>query len=249
MRLSPLHLAGAVTVLGAVLVAYVVRPAALNPHPVASPSLELPPIPEHAGREAARAAATPGGATVYVAGAVAHPGVYTLRAGARVNDAVIRAGGANRDADPIAVNFAAPLVDGQEIAVPRIGETLPLASAATGDDDAPPRRKHRRSSHPARRRHRAPRDRSDAYAGRRDDGSSSEASETEADRRFRPIDLNTASVETLSTLPGVGETMAERIVAFRQLNGPFDTVDGLADVSGMTERRVETLEPLVTVSR
>src|SRR3712207_2109720 len=56
---------------------------------------------------------------VHVAGAVRRPGVYRLRTGARVDDAVRRAGGANGRADLSAVNLAAPLEDGRQVLVPR----------------------------------------------------------------------------------------------------------------------------------
>jgi competence protein ComEA len=55
---------------------------------------------------------------VHVVGEVRHPGLYRLRDGARIADAVHRAGGALRDADLAAVNLAAPLVDGIQVFVP-----------------------------------------------------------------------------------------------------------------------------------
>src|SRR3954466_12828442 len=57
-------------------------------------------------------------ATVHVAGAVRHPGVYELGPGARVQDAVRRAGGARHGANLAAVTLAARLADGQQIIVP-----------------------------------------------------------------------------------------------------------------------------------
>jgi competence protein ComEA len=62
---------------------------------------------------------------VYVAGAVATPGVYTLDGAARVTDAVSAAGGAALDADLGVVNLAAFVVDGERIYVPKVGETVP----------------------------------------------------------------------------------------------------------------------------
>jgi len=55
---------------------------------------------------------------VHVVGQVRQPGLYRLRDGARIADAVHRAGGALRDADLAAVNLAAPLVDGVQVVVP-----------------------------------------------------------------------------------------------------------------------------------
>jgi competence protein ComEA len=74
-------------------------------------------------------------ATVHVAGAVRHPGVYELGSGARVQDAVRRAGGAVRGANLDAVNLAARLADGQQIIVPS-AMAAPASDPAGGADPA-----------------------------------------------------------------------------------------------------------------
>ena len=61
------------------------------------------------------------------------------------------------------------------------------------------------------------------------------------------IDLNAADVSALASLPGIGETLAERIVEFRNVNGPFASLDELADVAGMTQRRVDAIAQFVTI--
>ena len=79
----------------------------------------------------------PSGATIFVdvEGAVAEPGIRELPAGSRVADAIAAAGGYASDADleaaASAINLAQPLSDGEQVQVPRIGETLPgpVASA------------------------------------------------------------------------------------------------------------------------
>ncbi len=59
---------------------------------------------------------------VYVAGAVVKPGVYTLREGDRVEDSLVVAGGASKEADLLAINLAAKLRDEQQVYVPSKGE-------------------------------------------------------------------------------------------------------------------------------
>jgi competence protein ComEA len=71
------------------------------------------------------------GSVVHVAGAVRHPGVYRLPPGARVKDAVGRAGGARPRADVNAINLAAKVVDGQQVVVPSRGAGG-TGAAATG---------------------------------------------------------------------------------------------------------------------
>lgn len=62
-----------------------------------------------------------------------------------------------------------------------------------------------------------------------------------------PININTATVEQLMQLPGIGETYAARIVEFRTENGPFDSVGALIHVPGIGEKRLEAIWDLVTV--
>jgi len=73
---------------------------------------------------------TPSAVAVYVSGAVASPGVYTLPTGSRVDQALQAAGGASREADLERINLAAYVSDQEHIRVPRIGET-PVAAQAT----------------------------------------------------------------------------------------------------------------------
>lgn len=67
---------------------------------------------------------------VYVSGAVASPGVLTLPATSRVIDAITAAGGATPEADLESINLARVIVDGEQIRVGVVGESLPVASEA-----------------------------------------------------------------------------------------------------------------------
>lgn len=62
-----------------------------------------------------------------------------------------------------------------------------------------------------------------------------------------PLDLNTASAEQLDTLPGIGPVMAAAIVAWRESNGKFTSVDQLGEVDGIGTARLEKLRSLVRV--
>ncbi|MFM7718135.1 MAG: ComEA family DNA-binding protein [Actinomycetota bacterium] len=61
------------------------------------------------------------------------------------------------------------------------------------------------------------------------------------------VNINTASLAELETLPRVGEVLAQRIIDHRTANGPFASIEGLLDVSGIGDATFEGLRDLVTV--
>jgi competence protein ComEA len=82
---------------------------------IASTAVPLPPT------------TVPSSIIVYVAGAVRVPGIYSLGTAARVNDAIMAAGGAATDANLDVVNLAAVVHDGERVYVPAVGEIIPPA--------------------------------------------------------------------------------------------------------------------------
>jgi competence protein ComEA len=61
------------------------------------------------------------------------------------------------------------------------------------------------------------------------------------------VDINTADVKELTKLPGLGEQMAKRIVAYREENGPFEKAEELMNVRGIGEKSFLKLQPHLTV--
>jgi len=157
---------------------------------------------------------------VYVSGAVARPDVVRLAEGARAGDAVRAAGGFADDADRAAVNLAAPLADGQQLHVPAVGEGPPPAAAPAGG------------------MHGAP-----SAVG----GVPAPAGAGVPAAGAGVVDVNRASAAELEALPGVGPALAQRIVAYREANGPFASADDLEAVSGIGARTLERLRPFVSV--
>lgn len=153
---------------------------------------------------------------VQVAGAVRRPGVYQVPAGARVFEAVSEAGGFNEDADQEAVALAAELADGCRVYVPRTGEV------AEGEFELPGQS-------------------SLGIAGSAPPGGSAAGAKGSGGL----VSLNSAGLEELDSLPGIGPALAQRIISYREANGPFTSVDQLLEVPGIGPAKLEELRPLV----
>jgi competence protein ComEA len=161
---------------------------------------------------------------VHVAGAVRRPGVYRLPAHARVAAALDAAGGPLRRADLARVNLAAPVADGQQVVVPlraRAGAQAAAAGSGAASSGAAPT--------PAG----APATATGA-AGAQD-----------AAAGAAPISLSSATAAELETLPGIGPAIAGRIVAYREANGGFRSVEELTQVDGIGPKRLEALRGAV----
>ena len=144
---------------------------------------------------------------VHVVGQVRHPGVVRLPAGSRVEQALEAAGGATSTADLVRVNLARPVVDGEQIVVPKPGQPIEGAAGVFGGP-----------------------------------GTSGGVA-----TRAPVVNLNTADLTELDGLPGVGPVLAQRILDWRSQNGRFSTVDELGEVSGIGDKVLEHLRPLVRV--
>lgn len=62
-----------------------------------------------------------------------------------------------------------------------------------------------------------------------------------------PIDINRADAEQLTALPGIGEVLTRRIVAYREENGSFLSTQELQNVEGIGEKRLDAILDLITI--
>ncbi|TQE84724.1 ComEA family DNA-binding protein [Streptococcus suis] len=142
---------------------------------------------------------------VDVKGAVAKPGLYTLAADARVNDAVEAAGGLTSQADPKSINLAQKLSDEAVVYVASKDENISVVASTTASS-----------------------------------AMSQEGNESK-------VNLNTATEADLQTISGIGAKRAADIIAYREANGGFKSVDDLNNVSGIGDKTMESIRPYVTV--
>ncbi len=171
--------------------------------PSGPPPESFLPVAGASGDPASATTSTTGAAFVIAdaAGAVAHPGVYKLPAGARVTDLIDAAGGASADADLDRLNLAALVADGERVYVPRVGEVV-VGEVSSSTPDA---------------------------------------------KSSGPVNLNTATLDQLDTLPGVGPATAQAIIDERERRGGFRSVDDLLEVRGIGPAKLDAIRDLVTV--
>ncbi|SMX74919.1 competence protein ComEA [Brevibacterium sp. 239c] len=185
-----------------------------------------------------------GTVVVHVTGAVHRPSVVTLSAGTRVQDAVEEAGGLKEQADAEAINLARVLKDGEQIHIPARGEEPETsraddagsASNAGGSSSASP------GGDPGG----AASSRGAGSGGAEDNAAGDPGSGSADPNPGAKVDLNTADLTSLETLPGVGPVTAEAIIAHREEH-PFTSVEDLLFVQGIGPKTFESLKDLVTV--
>ena len=134
---------------------------------------------------------------VDIKGAVKNPGVYQMKVGDRVKDALDAAGGLTAEADSQKVNLAQRVEDQMVIVVPKVGEEAEAIPAGVT------------------------------------------SKETSKEGK---VNINTATVEELKTLKGVGEKKAEAIIEYRKKNGSFKTKEDLMKVRGIGKKLFDSFQ-------
>ncbi len=195
------------------------------------------------GSSPASSATSPaaGEIVVHVTGAVKKPGVYHLPPGARGDDALKAAGGSTADAAPDALNLAAHLEDGSQIHVPTHKEQS--ANAAPPSPDAFVKKESGSAAKAEKTAGKSAAQPSASHSGHSSRGGSGKL---KADSGVT-INLNTADAQTLQKLPGIGPSMAERILDYRRSNGGFKNPEQLMEVSGIGPKKFAKMEPLIRV--
>ena len=170
---------------------------------------------------------------VDIKGAVKNPGVYELKIGTRIIDVIKRAGGLNSNADTSVNNLSKYIEDEMVIIIytkeevnnfdkileeQKNNENLCINYNGVINNDS--------------------------CTNIFDEKDNNENSNLEVDTK---ISLNTASLELLMTLPGIGESKAESIINYREKEGPFEKIEDIMNISGIGESTFEKIKDYITV--
>lgn len=170
---------------------------------------------------------------VDIKGAVMKPGVYEVESGKRVIDVVDMAGGLNEQADTSLINMAKKVEDSMVIIIYTVKEVEEFNSY-NGD-----------ASKVVDNTCVCPNVKNDGCLEVFSDNNNDtiEGSSNTSDK----VNINTASVGELQTLPGIGEEKAKNIIEYRDKNGLFSSIEDIINVSGIGESIYEKIKNYITI--
>ena len=174
---------------------------------------------------------------VYITGEVNVPGVVILDEGSRIVDAINSAGGTTSKANISKVNLVYVLEDGMKVNIPSDNDLknnpdFEYITMSSGDGRN---------------------DNSSGLAGTNSSSSNSSASnssglrESQSSIIYSIVNINTATQTELETLPGIGPSLALKIINYRNENGKFSSIEEIKNVSGIGESKFEDLKNYITI--
>lgn len=167
---------------------------------------------------------------VYITGEVNSPGVVLLNNGSRIVDAIEAAGGITDKANITKVNLVYILQDGMKINIPnqndlKNNENFEYITMSSGDE------------------------KNDANINNSASNTSSEKSSSNKESAFKisVVNINTATQTELETLPGIGPSLALKIINYRKENGKFSSIEDIKNVSGIGDAKFENIKNYIRV--
>lgn len=160
---------------------------------------------------------------IYITGEVNNSGVYYLENGSRIIDAINLAGGTTNNANLSKINLAYVLEDGMKINIPSNNDlknnpNFEYITKASGDGA------------------------NDVVKNIDNESDSLKSSD-----KIDVVNINTASQTELETLPGIGPSLALKIIKYREENGNFKSVEDIKNVSGIGDSRFENIKDYIVV--
>ena len=161
-----------------------------------------------------------------IKGAVKKPGVYQISANSIVNDGIKLAGGLLKNADTTTINLSKKISAEMVIYVPKKDEVVKTTTntTVTKNQEIP----------------------NDASISDNNKPASKDNSSTQTPNKTL-VNINTATIQELTTLSGVGEAKAQDIIDYRTLNGNFKTIEDIKNVSGIGDALFVKIKDYITV--
>lgn len=164
---------------------------------------------------------------VHVSGAVNIEGIVELDSGSRIANAIEKAGGIKENADMTDINLAYPLEDGMKIHIPTKEET----EANKNNENTPAESYVTDSSGGVNSK----------------EATNSTPSSSTSDTASKKVNINTATQEELDALPGIGPSIAAKIIDYREQNGKFNSIEEIKEVSGIGDAKYEKIKDSITI--
>ena len=167
---------------------------------------------------------------VYITGEVNKQGVVILKNGSRIDDAIKAAGGVTSNANISKINLVFILEDGMKINIPSYNDLknnpdFEYITRGSGDGE------------------------NDSWTSTSSNNNSNSSinSNDSYSAQIQVVNINTASQTELETLPGIGPSLALRIINYREENGKFSNIDEIKNVSGIGDGRFNDIKNYITV--
>lgn len=164
---------------------------------------------------------------VHISGEVKNAGVYSLLDGDRITDAINQAGGLTEEADTSQINLAYKVEDGMKIDIPKKGEKTEDLEGKIQEEKKEFITKE-----------------SGIKNSNINEKITKEAEETTTKSK---VNINTATVQELDTLPGIGESTAQKIIKYRKEKGKFMKIEDIKEVSGIGESKFEKIKDMICI--
>ena len=172
---------------------------------------------------------------VDIKGAIKNPGVYELNANDRVEDVILKSGGILDEADISVINLSKKVFDEmviiiytkEEVEKMLNGEDVIIDNIITDKEVIFPDIKN------------------DATINNTSSSNKVDENETTVNKSI--ININTATIDELDSLPGIGNSKAQNIIDYRNINGNFETIEDIMNVNGIGTAIYEQIKTYITV--
>ena len=161
---------------------------------------------------------------VDIKGEVINPGIYSLPATSRVIDVIEKAGGLTANANTTVINLSKKITDEMVIIIYSNAEVIDFAKTKEIETQV-----------------------QNSCIQKDENALQNDACITENTTTSSKVSINSATLEQLQTLPGIGASKAQDIITYREQNGPFTAIEDITNVSGIGDAVFAKIKDYITL--